>query len=185
MPGWKYWPLLSVPSLLTTWETAPQPQLKFSSLSLASRLTAGSAEITDAKLTVFSSVFLHFSGIPFSFLLRSQQVRVPQVLSAPPFTPFFYLDHIRSPCLSFFLCISVCKEYSYAQWPNHPSRTRRCFSSRLMYLFWRLSWFRWKCLHPESISYSESLKLLSKSNLLLIPTSKNLLSISCSWWPSQ
>lgn len=149
------------------------------------RFTAGWAEIRDAKLTTFSVLFPHLSGLAFSFHLRSQQARITWVSSALLSTPFFSLDHIRSPLLSFLLRFSIYNEHWYAQWSSHPSSTRRLFSSRLVYLFWRLSWFRWKCLCPESISHSVLLKLLSKSNLLLIPTSKNLLSISCSWWLSQ
>lgn len=105
------------------------------------RLTAGWAEIRDAKLIALSALFPHLSGVPFGFCLRSQQARITQASSALPSTPFFSLDH-RSPLLSFLICFSIYNEYHYAQWPNHPSSTRRFFSSRLVYLFWRLSWFK-------------------------------------------
>lgn len=116
MPRWKSCPLLFLSLLAgSKGDSAPEPQLKLSSLSLVSRLTADSAEITDAKLTVLSTVFPNLSGLPFSFLLGSQHLRVSQVFSAFHSTPFS-LDHMRSP--------SISKEYSYVQWPNHPSRAR-------------------------------------------------------------
>lgn len=105
-------------------------------------LTAGWAEIRDAKLTVFSALFLHLSGLPFGFCLRSLQARITEASSALPCTPFFCLDHRRSPWLSLLIHFSICNEYFYTRWPNHPSSTRRLFSSRLVYLFWRLSWFQ-------------------------------------------
>lgn len=182
MQGWKYQPLFFLSFL--HWQqggpSVPESQLEISSLK-SFRLALDWAEIRGVKLTAFSALLPHLSGLPF----RSQQARITQVSSELPSTPFFSLRHVRFPLLSFLLRFSIYNEYCYVQWPSHLSSTGRLFSSRLVYLFWRLPWFRWKCLWPESISYSELLKLLSKSNLLLIPTSKNLLSISCSWWPSQ
>lgn len=132
----------------------------------------------EAKLSAFCGLFPPLSAHLFRVHLICQHARI--TLMSPVYLPS--PDHVRSLLFSLsyvFLPIMLAPMLND---PVNPPVEQKLFSFKLAYLFSSLSWFRWKYLQSESIRQSVLFKLLSKSNLRLIPASKKLVSILyCGW----